>query len=392
MIINKAYKYRIYPNSQQVLQIEQNFGNARFVYNYFLNLKKEKYETNKESISLYKTQSLMTKLKKTQEFSWLNLSDSMSLQESLKDLDKAYKGFFNSSGYPRFHKKGDKESYRIRNQNNVIRILDDKHINLPLLKSTKIKLSRTPNGRILNATISKTKTGKYFVSLCSEEELTIKENNGKYVGIDLGIKDLLIESNGNKVLNNKYLLKYQKQLKRHQKKLSKMIESHIIEYKTIGNKRYPVYDKELKDCSNIQKQRIKISKIHEKIANSRNDTLQKISTRLVKENQFIALEDLNVKGMIKNHYLANSINDVSWSKLVTMLKYKAMEHGTTITQVDRFFPSSKLCNVCGYKKIDLKLSERDWTCPICNTYHNRDINAAINILNEGLRLAGAQNK
>lgn len=387
MKTNKAFKYRIYPNIKQITQINQNFGNARFVYNHFLDLKDKTYKETKKSIGLAKSQSLMTKLKQSKEYSWLNLSDSMSLQESLKDLDKAYDNFFNGAGFPKFKKKTNKQSYRTRNQNNVIRIIDDSHINLPLLKSVKIKLSRMPEGRILNATISKTKTNKYFVSLCVECDVSPKENKGNSIGIDLGIKDFAILSTGEKIANPKYLSKYQKKLKHEQRKLSHMIESHVVDYKVINNKRYPVYDRPLSECSNINKQRIKVAKIYETITNTRTDFLQKLSTRLVKENQFICLEDLNVKGMVKNRYLAKSISDVSWSEFVRILKYKSFEHGAAITFIDRFYPSSKTCNVCGFKKIDLKLSDRFWTCPNCNTVLDRDWNASINILNEGLRLA-----
>lgn len=329
----------------------------------------------------------MTCLKKKKEYEWLNLYDSMSLQESLKDLNKAYSNFFNGSGFPKFKKKTDRQTYRTRNQNNVIRIIDDNHINLPLLKSVKIKLSRMPAGRILNATISRSKTNKYFVSLCAECDVDIKANKGGNIGIDLGVKDFAILSNGEKIDNPRHLSKYDKKLKHEQRKLSHMIYSHIVDYKVIGNKRYPVYDKPLKECSNINKQRIKVAKIHESIVNARYDFLHKVSSRLSKENQFIALEDLNVKGMIKNHYLAKSVSDVSWNEFVRMLKYKSIEYGTNVFFVDRFYPSSKTCNVCGFKKIDLRLSERDWKCPNCGAYLDRDINSAINILNEGIRLA-----
>ena len=386
MKTNKAFKYRIYPSIKQIKQINQNFGNVRFVYNYFLDLKDKTYKETKKSISLAKTQLLMTELKRSEEYNWLNLSDSMSLQESLKDLDKAYKNFFNGAGFPNFKKKTNTQSYRTRNQSNGIRILDDNHINLPLLKSMKIKLSRMPEGKILNATISKTKTNKYFVSLCVECDITPKVNKGNNIGIDLGIKDFCILSTGEKIANPKYLSKYDKKLKHEQRKLSHMIKSHIVDYQVIGNRRYPVYDKPLSECSNINKQRIKVAKIHESITNTRNDFLHKLSTRLVKENQFIALEDLNVEGMAKNHHLAKSISEVSWSEFVRILKYKSFEHGTTVTFIDRFYPSSKTCNICGYKKTNLKLNERSWTCPNCNTHLDRDLNAAVNILNEGLRL------
>lgn len=384
---NKAFKYRIYPNNEQIQQLNQNFGNARFVFNYFLDLKQKAYKESKESISLTKTQSMMTKLKQEEDYAWLNLSDSMSLQESLKDLDKAYKNFFNGAGFPNFKKKMNKQSYRTRNQNNGIRILDGNHINLPILKSVKIKLSRMPEGRILNATITRTKTNKYFISLCVECDITPKANKGNSTGIDLGLKDFAILSNGDKISNPKYLSKYQNKLKREQRKLSHMIESHIVEYKVIGNSRYPVYDKPLSECSNINSQRIKVAKIHEKIADTRNDFLHKLSSKLVKENQFIALEDLNVKGMVKNHNLAKSIHEVSWSEFVRMLKYKSIEYGTEIKFIGRFYPSSQTCSSCGQVHKEMKnLAIRTLKCD-CGNVIDRDINAAINILNEGLRLA-----
>lgn len=385
MKMNKAFKYRIYPTNAQISLISQNFGNARFIYNYFLDLKQKTYEESKESISLTKTQSMMTKLKQETDYSWLNLSDSMSLQESLKDLDKAYRNFFKGSGFPNFKKKTHNQSYRTRNQSNGIRILDNNHINLPLLKSVKTKLSRMPEGRILNAAISRTKTNKYFVSLCVECDTVLKENQGNKIGVDLGIKDFAILSNGERIANPKYLSKHQKKLKRQQRKLSHMIESHIVDYKIISNKRYPIYDKPLFECSNINKQRIKLAKIYESITNTRNDFLQKLSTRLVKENQFIALEDLNVKGMVKNHNLAKSISEVSWSEFVRMLKYKSFEHGTEIKFIGRFYPSSQVCSKCGQIHKEMKsLAIRTLICD-CGNIIDRDLNAAINILNEGLR-------
>lgn len=253
MYINKAFKYRIYPNNVQIKQIEQNFGNARFVYNYFLDLKIKAYKENKEFICCSKTQSLMTKLKRQDKYSFLKLSDSKSLQESLKDLDKAYKNFFNGSGFPKFHKKGHKESYRTRNQSNCIRI-EGSYIRIPTIGLVKAKISRLPIGRILNATISKTKTNKYFVSLCVECEPQYKANKGGIIGIDLGIKDFAILSNGEKMTNPKYLSKYERKLKYEHRKLSHMIESHIVGFNTIGNKRYPKYDKPLSECSNINKE------------------------------------------------------------------------------------------------------------------------------------------
>lgn len=380
MIIHKGYKYRIYPNSKQIHQIEQNFGNARFVYNYFLDRKINLYKTDKTSLSYNKCAHELVELKTKLE--WLKLSDSMSLQESLKDLDMAYQNFFKyNQGFPNFHSKHSNQSYRTRNQSNSIRIEDNKLI-LPKLGSIKIKLSRNIKGKILNATVSKTKTNKYFVSLCLEYEEDIKHNSGGLIGLDLGIKNFYSDSNGKKIDSPKLLNKYEKRLKHQQRKLSRMIESNISSY---TSNRKPVYIKPINECKNIQKQRLIVAKLHEKIANSRLDFLHKESLRLVKENQIIAIEDLNVKGMIKNHKLAKSISEMSWAKFYTLLEYKAREYETIIIKIPRFYASSQTCSNCGYVHKEVKnLNIRKWTCPICNTKHDRDINAAINILNKAL--------
>jgi len=382
--LTKAFRYRIYPDEFQKQQMEQTFGNVRFVYNYFLDLRTQEWKQKKNSVSYSKTSSLLTELKKNEEYAWLNLSDSMALQESLRDLDRAFQNFFRKNNdYPKFHSKHDMQSYRTRNQNNSIRIEGNRLI-LPKIGKVKIKLSRDIKGRILNATISKTKTNRYFVSLCCEYEEDVKPNGGGKIGIDVGIKEFYTDSNGTVVENPKYLAKYSRKLLKEQKKLSRMIEMNIDHY---TSNRVPVYKKPLSECKNIQKQRIKVAKIHEKIYNSRSDFLHKQSTRLVKENQIIAVEDLNVKGMISNHKLAGSISDVSWSEFYRLLEYKAAEYGAEIIIVPRFYASSQICHVCGYRNSNVKdLKIRKWTCPVCGTHHDRDHNAAINILNEALRI------
>jgi len=382
--LTKAFRYRIYPDEFQKQQMEQTFGNVRFVYNYFLDLRTQEWKQKKNSVSYSKTSSLLTELKRKEEYAWLNLSDSMALQESLRDLDRAFQNFFKKNNdYPRFHSKHDKQSYRTRNQNGGIRIEGNKLL-LPKIGKVKIKLSRNIKGRILNATINRTRPGKYFVSLCLEYEEEIRQNNGGIIGIDVGLKEFYTGSDNTVAHNPKYLNRYNRKLQKEQKKLSHMIEMNIDHY---TSNRVPVYKKPLSECKNIQKQRLKVAKIHEKISNSRSDFLHKESLKLVKENQIIAVEDLNVKGMIRNHKLARSINDVSWSEFHRLLEYKTAEYESIVIKVPRFYASSQTCHVCDYKNVTIKdLKIRKWTCPVCGSHHDRDHNAAINILNEALKM------
>ena len=380
MLIHKGYKYRIYPTKSQIALFAVFFGCCRFVYNYFLALRKSVYTSEKRNMSQYECMRLATALKK--QYPWLSDCDSMALQESLKDLDSAFVNFFEKRAErPHFHKKAFAQSYRTRNQSNGIRI-EGKYIVLPKLGKVKAKISRMPNGRILNATVSRTTTGKYFVSLCCEEELVLKDNAGGKIGIDLGIKELYVDSNDHHEPNPKYLAKYEKKFRREQRSLSRMIEANTVGH-TAGR---PIYKRPLSECSNIQKQRLKVAKIHEKIHNCRTDNLHKASTKLVSENQVIAVESLNIKGMVRNHRLAKAISDVSWSRFVTMLEYKSFEYGCTILKVPTFYPSSQTCSSCGYKNPRVKdLSVRRWICPECGAAHDRDYNAAKNILTKALK-------
>ena len=369
----KAFKFRLYPNKKQEEQLAKTFGCIRFVYNYYLNKRIELYKTEQRSMNYNDCSADLTKLK--QELVWLKEIDKFALQNSLKDLDKAYQNFFREvkkgnkeQGFPKFKSKhNNKHSYRTTFTNNNIEIKNNK-IKLPKLELVKFAKSREIQGRILNCTIMKTCSGKYFISICcTDVKIEKHDDNKNIIGIDLGIKDFAICSNGETIANPKYLSKLEKKLKREQRKLSK---------KKKGSK-------------NRNKQRVKLNIVHEKIANQRNDFLHKTSTKLIRENQIICFEDLNVKGMVKNHKLAKAISDVSWSEFVRQNNYKALWHDRIIQKIDSFFPSSQLCSVCGYKNIEVKdLSIREWKCPECNTIHNRDINAAINIKNEGMRLLG----
>jgi len=358
----KAYKYKLNPSEEQQTLLNKHFGCIRFVYNYFLNERKNEYETNKQSLTYVDNAKALTELKKLEEFSWLKEINSQSLQSSLKHLDDAYNSFFKKrTKFPKFKSKNNKNSFNVPQK---IRLKDEKIYFNKFRDGIDIVLHRKFTGDIRQCTISKTPTGEYFVSILVETTHDVLPKTGQSIGIDLGLKDFVITSDGFKYKNNRYTKSYAKALKVAQQHLSR---------KTKGSNRY-------------KQQKHKVASIHKKITNSRMDNLHKVSTDLIRKYDVIVLEDLNVKGMIQNHKLSKHIADASWGTFIQLLNYKAEWNDKQIVTIDRFFPSSKTCNCCGYINQNLKLDMRMWTCPQCNTELDRDLNASINILKEGYKL------
>lgn len=372
----KAYKFRIYPTEEQEIFFAKTFGCVRKVYNLMLNDRKKAYEEVKNNPS--KKMTFPTPAKYKEEFPFLKEVDSLALANAQLHLDKAYKNFFRnkSVGFPRFKsKKNPVQSYTTNNQKGTVALIDSKFIKIPKLKSlVRIKLHRQPKGMIKSATVSRHSSGKYYISLLCKEEISELPKTNSAIGIDLGITDFAILSDGQKIDNNKFTSKMEKKLKREQRKLSR--RALLAKKKGIP----------LSEAKNYQKQKRKVARLYEKVMNQRTDFLNKLSTEIIKNHDIICIEDLNVKGMLRNHKLARSISDVSWSSFVAKLQYKADWYGREIIKVDQWFPSSQICSECGHKDGKKSLDIREWTCPICHTHHDRDINASINILIEGLRI------
>ena len=375
-IRHKSYKFRLYPTEKQMVLFEKTFGCSRFIWNQMLADKiayyKETGKTLKNTPAQYK-----------KNYPWLKEVDSLALANVQFNLQKAYQLFFknkNHFGFPNFKSKKTAQSYQTYNQKGTIRLNNNK-IKLPKVGWVKVKVHRQVKGLIKNTTISKTATGKYFISILCEieiEENKINNNKTKIlnsrIGIDLGLEHFAILSTGEKIENPRFLVRASKKLIKEQKILSR----RTLVAKQLG--------RSLIDCSNYQKQKLKVARLHEKISNQRRDFLTKLSTNLIKNHDRICMEDLRSKNLMRNHRLARAIGDASWSEFRRMLEYKAEWYGKQIIKINKWFPSSQLCSNCGFNSGKKPLHVREWTCEQCSSHHDRDLNASLNILNEGLKL------
>ena len=371
--MEKTFEYRIYPNAFQRQIIAQTFGCSRWVYNHALGIRKVAYENQEKVPSINDCIKAIPKLKQDPETKWLKEADSMALQQSLRDLDKAYKNFFRNPGkvgFPKFKSKhNNRKSYRTNN----VQIIGGKHVKLPKLGAVKARISRPIEGRILSATIKQVPSGKYFVTICCTDCIEAPlPNISAVVGIDLGSRKLITTSTGDIIDNPKYYRSAMKKLAREQRCLSRKRGARKGE----------------KASNNYQKQKRCVAQVHEKIANQRRDFFHKLTTKLINENQVICAETLRVKNMVRNRKLAMTITDASWSEICRQLQYKAKWHGRTFVQVDAFFPSSQICHVCGEREPAVKDLREHWECKHCGIHHDRDTNAAKNILAEGLKTIG----
>ncbi len=349
------------PNKEQETLLSKHFGCVRFVFNHFLNERKEQYQENKKSDNYYQQAATLTGLKQKEETIWLKEVNSQTLQFALRCLDTAFLNFFRGNAkFPRFKSSRDKNTFTVPEfvavEKDVLRIPKFK-------EGIKLNLHRPLEGEVKRCTVSKTPTGKYFVSILCEVQYIPKKATGKCCGLDLGIKDFAITSDGMRFKNSRHTTKYERRLSKAQKHLSRKI----------------------KGSNNRNKQRLKVATVHEKISNTRLDLLHKVSTQITNAYDVICIEDLNVKGMMANRKLAKHISDASWGIFVRLLEYKAGWNNKQVVKINRWYPSSKTCNECGWIHQDLNLFEREWTCPNGHVL-DRDINASKNILKEGLKI------
>ena len=358
-MIKRAYKYRIYPNNEQKVFFAKCFGCARFFYNKSLSDMNEIYK----STGKFKN---ITPASYKEDYPFLKEVDSLALSNAQLNRNTAFKGFFShKTGFPKFKSKRNDQSYTTNNQGSVKFSNNDRYITVPKCSRIRIKKHRDFYGDIKSITVSMTTDNKYYISLLVEEENKPLKESNKIIGLDLGIKDLIVDSNGHKYKNHKYLTKSQNKLTKEQRKLSKMV----------------------KGSNNRNKQRIKVARLHKHIQNQRNDYLHKLSKKIIDENQIICIESLLVKDMMSDSKLARNISDVSWYRLVSMLLYKADWYNRKVIKVPSTYPSSQFCSKCSYKNsITRDLAIRKWTCPKCGSIHDRDINAAKNILSKGIEI------
>ena len=367
LLVHKAYKFRIYPDSNQALLIVKTIGCSRFVFNHFLAERSSAYESEKRTLSYNDCSAMLTQLKK--ELTWLSEVDSTALQSSLRFLDDSFKRFFSrQNDYPRFKsRKNPVQSYTSKFTNNNIAV-EDSFIKLPKLGLVRFAKSREVDGRIISATVSRKPSGKFFVSILAETEVSELPKTGIACGVDLGLKDFAVISDGSGHTNPRFFRSLEAKLAKEQRILSRRV----------------------KFSSNWYKQKLKVARVHEKIANTRADYLHKLSTDIVKNHDIIGMEDLQVSDMLKNKRLSKAISEVSWSQFKKLLEYKAVWYGKKVITVSKTFASSQLCSACNYQNKAVKnLSVRTWTCPSCNAVHDRDINASINLRNEAIRLLTA---